>query len=178
MWLKKHFIYLVAGLFTSFISLSAQSLSEEESKLYDLIMEYRESLGLEVVPLSPALNRVARMHVQDLIEHPPKGRCNLHSWSNYGEWSSCCYNGSPKSFACMWDKPRELTTYTGNGYEIAYWSSADASADEALTGWKKSKGHNTVIINRGVWRDVQWKAIGIAIRGEYAVVWFGKELDL
>jgi hypothetical protein len=78
----------------------------------------------------------------------------------------------------MWDKPRELTWYTGDGYEIAYWSSAGASAEEALKGWKKSNGHNTVIINGGVWRDAQWKAIGIAIQGEYAVVWFGKEEDL
>lgn len=113
---------------------------------------------------------MARVHLKDMIEHLPKGRCNLYSWSKYGEWSSCCYNGSPKSFDCMWDKPRELTTYTGDGYEIAYWSSAGASAEEAFKGWKKSKGHNTVIINRGVWRDVQWKAIGIAFVGEYAVV--------
>ena len=177
MWLKKHFVYLAAGLFSSFFSLSAQGLSEEESKLYDLIMEYREARGLEEIALSPALTEVAQMHVQDLIEHPPKGRCNLHSWSRFGEWSSCCYDGRAKSFPCMWDKPRELTSYTGDGYEIAYWSSAGASAEEALKGWKKSKGHNTVIINRGVWKDVQWKAVGIAIRGEYAVVWFGKEED-
>ena len=174
--MMRRVFFLLVFLFSS--SAFAQDLSQEESKLYDLIMEYRESRGLEVVPLSEALNHVARVHVQDLIEHPPKGRCNLHSWSKYGEWSSCCYNGSPKSFSCMWDKPRELTTYTGDGYEIAYWSSAGASAEEALKGWKKSKGHNTVIINRGVWRDVQWKAIGIAVVGEYAVVWFGKEEDV
>ena len=78
---------ILTSTFFLFSSLAfGQGLSEEESKLYDLIMEYRESRGLEVVPLSPALNQVARMHVQDLIEHPPKGRCNLHSWSKYGEY--------------------------------------------------------------------------------------------
>lgn len=76
----------------------------------------------------------------------------------------------------MWNKPRELTSYIGDGYEIAYWSSEGATA-AALNGWKKSRGHNAVIINQDIWKNVQWKAIGIAIRGEYAVVWFGKELD-
>ena len=77
----------------------------------------------------------------------------------------------------MWDKPRELTSYTGDGYEIAYWSSGGATAKDGLDGWKKSKGHNAVLVNKGIWRQVEWQAIGIAIQGNYAVVWFGKELD-
>ena len=77
----------------------------------------------------------------------------------------------------MWDKPRELTSYHGDGFEIAFWCSADANANEALESWKSSSGHNEVIINSGIWRDNPWQAIGIGIFGSYAVVWFGTELE-
>lgn len=154
-----------------------QSLSREEVKLYREVMKYRGNKGLDSIPLSPSLNLVAKIHVQDLLEHSPKARCNLHSWSKEGEWTSCCYDGSQKTLPCMWNKPRELTSYIGDGYEIAYWSSEGATAAAALNGWKKSRGHNAVVINQDIWKNIQWKAIGIAIRGEYAVVWFGKELD-
>ena len=76
----------------------------------------------------------------------------------------------------MWNKPREISGYEGNGYEIAYYSSAGANAEEGLEGWKKSPGHNPVIVNLGTWKDTEWKAIGIGIFGEYGVVWFG-EID-
>ena len=155
-----------------------QELSTEETALYEMIMEYRAQRKLPAIALSASLTTVARAHVEDLAAHPPKGRCNLHSWSKSERWSRCCYTDGPKSYKCMWDKPRELTTYTGDGYEIAYWNGGGAGASDALAGWKKSKGHNTVIINKGIWKEVQWQAIGIAIYGEYAVVWFGKEQDL
>jgi len=76
----------------------------------------------------------------------------------------------------MWNKPSELTSYTGFGYEIAYSSSIDATAEAGLKGWKGSPGHNAVIINQGPWGD-QCNAIGIGILEGYAVVWFGNELD-
>ena len=43
-----------------------------------------------------------------------------------------------KTLPCMWNKPRELTSYIGDGYEIAYWSSEGATAAAALNGWKKA----------------------------------------
>lgn len=168
---------ILISAFTLIDKAENQILSREEVKLYHEVMKYRGDKGLDSIPLSPSLNLVAKIHVQDLLEHSPKSSCNLHSWSKDGEWSSCCYDGSKKSFPCMWNKPRELTSYIGDGYEIAYWSSAGATAADALNGWKKSRGHNAVIINRDVRKNVQWKAIGVAIRGEFAVVWFGKELD-
>lgn len=82
----------------------------------------------------------------------------------------------------MWDKPRELTGYKGDGFEISFWSTYPyatpmAAADDILNGWKKSAGHNNLIINKADWKSVEWKAIGIGIYGEYANVWFGKEED-
>ena len=82
----------------------------------------------------------------------------------------------------MWDKPRELTNYKGDGFEIAFYStykydSPEALAKDILENWKKSPHHNMVIINGNIWRDVKWKALGVGVYGEYANVWFGKEED-
>jgi uncharacterized protein YkwD len=82
----------------------------------------------------------------------------------------------------MWDKPRELTGYQGDGFEISFWSTYPyatprEAAEDILNGWKKSPGHNNLIINNSNWKKVEWKAIGIGIYGEYANVWFGEEED-
>lgn len=161
----------------------AQVLTDEEKKLYDLIMEYRYENGLPNIPISASLTYVAQTHVRDLAHNKPDiGNCNAHSWSSNGPWSSCCYTGDHAQAECMWSKPRELTTYKGNGYEIACGSNGCCSdfimtADYALEAWKKSSGHNAVIINQGIWVN-KWKAIGIGIFKGFAVVWFGKEYDL
>lgn len=156
------------------------NLSEDEIHLYELINEYRTQKGLEIILLSPSLCYVAQQHAIDLSEHEPnaKKRCNLHSWSDNGPWSACCYTSNHKKASCVWDKPRELTNYKGDGYEVAYWTSKPgAVAEDALVGWKKSKGHNQTIINRNSWKSLKWNAIGIGIKDGYALVWFGTEKD-
>lgn len=155
-------------------------LSAEEQKLYDIIMAYRKQNNLEAIPLSENLTYVAQAHAHDLVEHykfDPSNACNPHSWSKKGKWSSCCYTNDHKKGSCMWAKPKELTGYPGNGYEIVYYSSAGANAQEGLDGWKISPGHNPLLINSGTWANVKWKAIGIGIYGTYGMVWFGEETD-
>lgn len=157
----------------------SQILSTEERKLYDMIMEYRKAKGLPSIPLSKSLTFVAQTHVQDLQTNGIKnGTCNLHSWSTNGRWTSCCYTDDHARASCMWDKPRELTSYQGHGYEIAFSIyGASANAEVALNSWKESSGHNAVLINKGIWVRKNWKAIGVGISQGYAVVWFGEELD-
>lgn len=77
----------------------------------------------------------------------------------------------------MWDKPKEIAGYNSPGYEIAYYSSAGANAEEGLKGWQKSPSHNPLLINSGIWKAVEWKGIGVGIYKEYAVVWFGQMKD-
>ena len=77
----------------------------------------------------------------------------------------------------MWDKPRELTDYPGNGYEISVWSSAGITAAAALASWQSSVPHDNVIRNRDIWVDATWQALGVGIDGNYAHAWFGTELD-
>lgn len=160
------------------LSSFSQSLTEEEEKLYTLLMEYRQELDLPSIPLSKSLTYVAQTHVKDLQNNTPdQGECNMHSWSDKGEWTPCCYTPDHKQASCMWDKPRELTSYTGNGFEISHWSSGRATALGSLNGWKGSSGHNAVMINQGIWSSSTWNAVGIGIYGNYAVVWFGKNVD-
>jgi len=155
-------------------------LSSEEKKLYDLMMAYRKSKGLEPIEMSARLTQVAQAHARDLADNykfDPKNKCNPHSWSSKGKWSSCCYTSDHKKAECMWAKPKEIAGYMSPGYEIAYYSSAGASATEGLDGWKKSPAHNPLIINEGIWSKAKWKGIGIGFYKEYGVVWFGELED-
>jgi uncharacterized protein YkwD len=159
---------------------TATCLTSEEKKLYDLMMAYRKSKGLDNISLSAKLTQVAQAHARDLAENyefDVKNKCNPHTWSKKGNWSSCCYTNDHKEAKCMWDKPSEIAGYLSPGYEIAYYSSAGASAKEGLDGWKKSPSHNPLIINSGMWNKVTWNGIGIGIYKEYGVVWFGELED-
>lgn len=178
--LSSIFIFL---LFLSLIERENQRvadtcISEQEAKLYNLINAYRKQKGLSKIPLSKSLTFIAQTHSKDLsLNKPDIGICNAHSWSTKGKWTSCCYTPDHKQQECMWNKPKELTNYTGDGYEIAYFSSSGVIPEQALTSWKNSKGHNVVIINGGIWKDYKWKAIGIGIYKNYATVWFGTDVD-
>lgn len=155
-------------------------VSSEEEKLFNLINEYRKENKLDPIPFSQKLTIVAQAHAKDLVnnyEFDPKGKCNPHSWSTNGKWSACCYTSDHKKASCMWDKPKEISGYNHPGYEIAYYSSAGANAQEGLEGWKDSPSHNPLLINSGIWAKVSWKGMGIGIYGEFAVVWFGQLED-
>lgn len=160
-----------------------QWISDDELALAGLINAHRMKLGLDSVAVSVALTTVARVHVRDLyVNKPDNGRCNLHSWSKNGEWTACCYTDNHDKAPCMWNKPRELTSYGGDGYEIAFFSSynygqKNGFIDDALASWKNSPGHYAVIRNLGPWKNMQWKAMGVGIYKGYAAVWFGIEID-
>src|SRR5688572_10796475 len=120
------FLILLSVSFNKKPPVTEICLSPEEKKLYDLIMEYRKSKNLPPIPLSQKLTLVAQTHAKDLAEHhefDPKGKCNPHSWSDKGNWTSCCYTNDHKVASCMWTKPQEIADYSGSGYEIVYYSS-------------------------------------------------------
>ncbi|MBA2662893.1 MAG: hypothetical protein H0U74_11395 [Bradymonadaceae bacterium] len=153
-------------------------LNELERALYDALMQHRADHGLEPIALSYSLTVVARTHVEDLNAHAPSvvnADCNMHSWSDQGSWSSCCYTADHAQSACMWNKPAELTNYPGYGYEIS--GGGYRSVTELVAGWEGSPGHNDVILNRNKWQDRQWRAVGVGFRDRFAHVWFGHDVD-
>ena len=170
-------------LFTNNSSLTPISdvcLTDAEKELFSLVNDYRKSKNLEAIPYSAALTKVAQAHVRDLHEnytYDPNAKCNPHSWSKKGDWSSCCYTNDHKQAQCMWDKPMEIAGYDSHGYEIAYYQSNGAVPSVALDGWKVSKGHNQVMINLDIWSKVTWQGMGVGLYKEYAVVWFGAKSD-
>jgi hypothetical protein len=150
-------------------------------KLADLINSYRKSFGLPAVPLSPSLTMVAGIHVGDLETNHPDLNCsgNLHSWSKSSSWTGGCFDlGKQTTYPIMWNKPRELTKYRGDGYEIAYkqWG-APIAPEDALKGWQGSPPHNDQILNRGKWANYTYQALGAFYSTDYAVAWFGTDHD-
>lgn len=146
--------------------------------LADVINQYRVEKGLPRIPVSYSLTMVAEAHVNDLEKNNPAyGSCNLHSWSNQGNWSSCCYTSDHAQAQCMWNKPKEISNglYASNGYEIS--AMGGVTPQDALEIWKGSPAHHDVILNKNIWLNFQWNAIGAAMSGRYSVVWFGTEAD-
>lgn len=162
-------------------ALKAMGLTEKEAKLYYMINAYRESLGLPKLSFSKSLTEVARAHVRDSNTYTPENQVdsrgiqgNLHSWSANGSWTPVVYTSDHHYMYDMWSKPREITNYTGNGYEISA-SGRRISPETALDLWKDSPGHNQVMATTGMWSDL--KTMGVSIDGHYAHVWFGSDAD-
>ena len=147
-------------------------ISAEAMELFDLVNVYRKKNKLPPIPLSKALCHVAQVHAEDM-------EYNMEKLTH--AWSTCRYNSNIRStYDCMWNKPKELTSYEGIGFECAHGGEGNykASAKSALSGWQSSRPHNNVILNKSIWKDYTWNAIGIGISGGYATLWFGKEEDL
>ena len=163
--------------------LMSQGLSNKEAMLYYLVNEYRESLGLPKLSLSRSLTQVARTHVADSNAYSPENQVdargiqgNLHSWSGNGSWTPVVYTSDHYYASLMWSKPRELTAYSGNGYEISAGTSGySMTPEKALDLWKGSSGHNAVMTTSGSWAML--KTMGVSIDGGYAHIWFGSDAD-
>jgi hypothetical protein len=153
-------------------------INQEELNLYNLVNAYREQNGLADIPLSKNLCYVAKLHVNDLqYNRPDTANCNLHSWSDKGDWLECCYGPDVFNNSCMTSKPKELTSYPGKAYEIAFWESVDAMPAIVIDLWKSSSASNDLMLNKGTWKGSQWKACGVGVLKGYAVLWFGPEAD-
>lgn len=162
--------------------LQSYGLSEEEANLYYLINEYRESLGLSKLSFSKSLTKVARAHVKDSHDYTPRLQLdnrgiqgNLHSWSKYGNWSGGAYTSDHEYAEIMWNKPKELTSYQGSGYEISVYHSIGIDPQLALDLWIGSTAHNNVIIGNNDWSFIT--TMGVAMDKNYSHVWFGGDED-
>lgn len=172
----------------SFLSVCVQCqepcIKKAERELYERLNSERKAIGLDTIELSAKLSEVAAQHVHDLMVNKPyNDKCNPHSWSDEGDWDQCCYTSDHANPECMWEKPSELTDYPGKGYEIVALQesgsdpSAEISPAKAVELWMESKGHSSVILNQNSFSSIEWKAIGVAIEGNWASVWFGRRAD-
>lgn len=157
---------------------SAYRLSEQEQILFNLINDLRQQNKLSVLPISEKLCIVGYTHVNDLItNYKPDEGCSLHSWSDKGNWAPCCHSKDPTGIACMKTKPKEITGYTGLGFELIYWGNEDANALDAYNLWRENKASLEMILCTGKWKSFNWKTVGVSISSNYAILWFGDQIE-
>jgi hypothetical protein len=153
-------------------------ISQVEMKLYRMINDYRRRFDLPAIPLSRSLCFVAATHVKDLyFNRPDQDPCNFHSWSDKGIWKPFCYPRDENKKNSVWDKPKEITTYKGKGYEIVYWENSTATIDSIMAFWKSVDYFKSFLMNTGKWQGKTWSAIGIGIYENYGCAWFGELPD-
>lgn len=153
-------------------------ISQDENILFNMINDMRRQNKLPSIPLSINLCKVAQTHIADLIKWKPQEKgCSLHSWSGSGKWTSCCNTKEVFGIQCMKAKPREITGYPGDGYELIYWGEENATPAEAATLWKQVDASADMILSRAKWNGYQWQAIGVGIKSGYAVLWLGDAED-
>ncbi|MBK6751487.1 MAG: hypothetical protein IPG67_16210 [Acidobacteria bacterium] len=143
------------------------AVSTVEKALFDLVADYRSSKKLPSSKLSLSLSKLANRHLIDITTNL---KAFTHSWSN------CLYDiKDEKTWHCIIDSPRRLNSgYLGQGYETLYVTSElKANVKTALDAWKKSTLHNSIITNQGMFKDLPWEEIGVAVNGNYACLWFG-----
>lgn len=142
----------------------------EEEQLYQMINAYRTQQGLPTIAQSPSLTLIANRHILDMTH-------NIGHLSH--SWSDCPYDPSDRrTFVCSSRVAQRLgTKYRGKTYENAHYNARGATANSAFNGWQNSPSHNALISNLGNWRDNRWRAMGIGIYRQYAVLWLGEERD-
>lgn len=184
MKLSKSFLFILILFFSNILVCSQDKtlpkdfcVSEKTNKLFELINNLRKEHKLDIIPLSASLSFVASTHINDLIiNHPDTSLCNLHSWSDQGDWTACCYQPYIPVHECMWNKPQELSPYKYRGYELTFWQSEDLTVEEILAGWMNIPQASDMILNKGEWQN-PWRAMGVGTKDGYAVVWFGRAID-
>lgn len=142
-------------------------VNSDERELFDLVNKYRIANGRSEVKLSTPLSLVANRRMLDLKQNH---KFLTHSWSN------CKYDiNDEKTWSCVTDSPKRLNSgYTGLGYETLYRTTMGrAMPVPALDAWKKSPLHNSIILNLGIFKDLEWEELGIALDGQFAALWFG-----
>jgi cell division septation protein DedD len=156
----------------------AYELTQDESILFNMINDMRRQNMLPSIPLSKDLCIVAQTHIADLIKMKPQEKgCSLHSWSGAGKWTACCNTKEVFGIQCMKSKPREITGYAGDGYELIYWGEDNAIPAEAAALWRDVEASSDMILSRAKWSNYQWRALGVGIKGGYAILWLGDSVS-
>lgn len=153
-------------------------ISVAEDQLHNRINQFRIENGKTNIENSISLSYVAKLHVDDLLEnHPDTSICNLSSWSDKGEWTACCYNSYVPNPDCMWDKPKEITSFKYRGYELALYFEDDFDVDTVMQLIQSSKEARDMILTNGNYGQKKWICGGIGINEHYVSIWFAQRPD-
>ena len=146
---------------------AGDATSPVENELFEIVNRYRKANGRRELRSSAPLSIIANRRILDLTQNM---KTLTHSWSN------CPYDiKDEKTYSCVTDAPKRLNVgYLGEGYETLFrTTSGKANPVPALQAWQKSTLHNSIILNAGIFSDLEWDEVGVAVEGPYAVLWFG-----
>ena len=129
--------------------------TSQAKKLIKLVNNYRKSKGQRPVPRNDCLCETADAHTD---EHN-QGIASRHDWSDCS--GSCSH------------KAREICGYNGKAYENYAMGWGKQTPDQAFGQWKRSSGHNAMMINTMHWKGWQFKGMGASVNGNYAVLLMG-----
>jgi hypothetical protein len=159
-------------------------LTPNDEALGQAVNAYRASRNLHSIPVTVSLTEVAQLHARDLAIYRPHEHidpisglgCTLRSWSDNGIWTPVCYVPDHRNAEGMWNKPHEITVYTGIGFELVAGPFV-SSPPQAVNLWSGSSPHNDMLLNQGIWATATWMAMGVGFYEGYASVWFGQSSD-
>ena len=153
-------------------------MSTDEVTLFNKLNQLIDEYGKTELELSASLSYVASTHVDDLLNNKPDTSvCNLSSWSDKGDWTACCHNPYVPQQDCMWDKPKELTTYPYRGYELVSFFEDGFNTDSVMQLWTASKQVLDMILTEGNFKKKKWICMGVGMNKNYVSVWFGQRSD-
>lgn len=153
-------------------------ISANEMQLFERINELRTDYDKSMLQLSASLSYVAKMHVEDLSKnHPDTSICGLSSWSDKGNWKACCYNTYVLNENCMWNKPKELTSYPYRGYELVTYFEDDFTTDSILHIWSGTREVLDMLLTQGNYSTKKWACMGVGVHKNYVSLWFGQRAD-
>ncbi|MBN2638594.1 MAG: SPOR domain-containing protein [Bacteroidales bacterium] len=157
---------------------SGYCMTSEEEQVAEAINKIREVYHKKPLELSVSLSFVAHTHVNDLqVNHPDTSICNLSSWSDKGSWTPCCFNPYVVKQECMWDKPKELTTYRYRGYELASYFQDGMNVDSLVKFLQDADDALDMILTQNDWEKKSWICLGVGLSDNYASIWFGQRPD-
>jgi hypothetical protein len=179
----------IPGTSSAKLTVDSTCSTADEIQLANIINQYRQTKNLNTLPISKSLSYVAKVHIDDLIiKKPYLGDCNQHSWSISDLWTGYCIkDGETNTLGHI--KGRELNTgYNSDIYEIAnsIWQGTNettrvpvlnVNVEDHLRAWQNSHGHNIMIINQEGWSRLRWEVMGVAVKENFALVWYGTEED-
>jgi len=154
-------------------------MTQDEYRLFSLINEYRTKLALNTIPLSKSLSYVAKTHAKDLAGNfNPASDCNMHSWSDKGNWKPFCFPKDQNRKHDVKDKAKELSNYPGKAWELTYWENSKADLDFVLDFWMSIPYTADMISSSNAWEKKEWKSMGVGIQDGYVLVWMGTDVDV
>lgn len=153
-------------------------ISAEEMNLFEIINDIRADYDKKEIKISASLSYVAKLHADDLLNnHPDTSICGLSSWSDKGNWKACCYNSYVLDDNCMWEKPKELTSYPYRAYELVTYFEDNFTNDSILKIWSTTKEVLDMLLTQGNYKKKNWVCGGVGINKNYVSVWFGQRAD-